>query len=258
MAFKNHYAEFYDLLYNQKDYLAESLFINQLIRKQKTQPAKELKILDLACGTGKHAFELEKLGYTVSGSDISADMIQIAKKVAEEKNSTCNFFNHSFQDSDKIEGKYDVVISMFSAINYLTSYKDLEKTLKNIRGLLKEGGILIFDYWNGNAVTRDYSPLKVLRKSNDGGELMRISKTDLDLFNQVATVEFTCMYFQNDIKQIEFTEVHPMRYFYFKELECFLNINGFEICHQSAFMNLETKPDPYEWNVSVVAKLMKK
>lgn len=257
MAFKNHYAEFYDLLYNQKDYLAEASFINQLIQKHKAQPAKDLKILDLACGTGKHAFELEKLGYSVSGSDISGDMIQIARNVAEGKNSTCKFFNHSFQESDKIEGKYDVVISMFSAINYLTSYEDLEKTLKNIRGLLKEDGVLIFDYWNGNAVTRDYSPLKVLRKSNDGGELMRISKTSLDLFKQIATVEFTCLYFQKDKKQIEFTEIHPMRYFYFKELESFLNINGFKIAHQSAFMNVDTELDPYEWNVSVVAQLSK-
>jgi len=256
MAFKNHYAKFYNLLYSQKDYTSEASFINQLIQKHKQQPAKNLKILDLACGTGKHAFELEKLGYTVAGSDISTDMVQIAKETGEIVNSNCEFFNCSFQECNKITGKYDVVISMFSAINYLTSYEDLEKTLKNIRGLLKEDGILIFDYWNGNAVTRDYSPLKVLRKSNDEGELMRISKTSLDLFKQIATVEFTCLYFQNDVKQTEFTEIHPMKYFYFKELESFLKINGFGICHQSAFMNLDTELDPYEWNVSVVAKLL--
>ncbi len=258
MAFKNQYAEFYNLLYREKDYQSEAFFIHQLIQKnQATGPTDNVRVLDLACGTGKHAFELEKLGYTIDGSDISADMVSIAHETAKEVESNCEFFNHSFQNSNQIDKTYDVVISMFSAINYLTSYEDLKKTLQNIRGLLKEGGILIFDYWNGNAVTRDYSPLKVLRKADEKGELMRISKTSLDLFKQIATVEFTCLYFEQGSKQIEFSETHLMRYFYFKELESFLKINGFEIANQSAFMSLESNLDPFEWNVSVVAKKIK-
>lgn len=253
MAFDNNYAEFYNLLYQDKDYTKESAYIDRLINKYKGD-SKSIKVLDLACGTGRHAFELESLGYEVDGSDISSNMIEIARQEALKSKSKVNFYNYSFQEADKINRKYDAVISMFSAINYLTTYNDLSKTLKNIGGLLKEDGIFIFDYWNGNAVVRDYSPVKVLRKSNSEGEIIRISRTELDFFEQIASVEFTCIYSKDNVKQTEFTELHKMRYFYFKELENLLFLNGFEIAYRSAFLDTEGNTDPFDWNISIIAQ----
>jgi len=253
MAFNTNYAAFYNLLYADKDYKGESLYIDQLIKKYKSDAAG-VKLLDLACGTGRHAFELEKLGYIVDGSDISEGMILAASEAASKQGSSINFYNYSFQDADKIGRKYDAVISMFSAINYLTSYTDLSKTLSNISGLLKENGIFIFDYWNGNAVVRDYSPVKVLQKSNDEGEIMRISRTQLDLLSQIASVEFSCMYFKDQVKQLEFSELHQMRYFYFQELQNILELNGFKISYRSAFLNTDGRLDPYDWNISIIAQ----
>lgn len=252
MAFDNNYAEFYDLFYQDKNYKKETDYIHQLIKKHTAE--ENISVLDLACGTGKHAFELEKLGYTVTGSDISADMINIAVKKASETGSKVSFFNHSFQEANHIPGTYDVIISMFSAINYLTDFEDFNTTLTNIYSLLKPNGVLIFDYWNGNAVTRDYSPLKILRKVNGESELMRISETDLDLFNQIANVNFTCIYFKDNIKQVEFKELHRMRYFYFKELENLLSLNNFKISSRSQFLDIDGELDPYNWNISIIAQ----
>lgn len=252
MTFDNNYAEFYDLLYQTKDYNKEARYIDTLIKRNLGD--YEPKILDLACGTGKHAFELERMGYSIDGSDISNEMIKLAQKRALDLKSNIKFYNYSFQESNNINAEYDVVISMFSAVNYLTSFEDISRSLTNMHGLLKSGGLLIFDYWNGNAVIRDYSPLKILRRKNEKGELIRISETALNLTEQIAEVKFTCMYFKDEIKQLEFEELHRMRYFYFSELENLLKSHGFRIKFRSSFLNEIESFDPHDWNISIVAE----
>ncbi|MFM6976262.1 MAG: class I SAM-dependent DNA methyltransferase [Sphingobacteriaceae bacterium] len=253
MAFDSNYASFYNLLYQDKDYAQEAAYVDRLISKQ-TAFAKPIRLLDLACGTGNHAFLLQDLGYEVNGSDISADMIEVASHRAEEMNSPVRFFNYSFQESHQIKQKYQVIISMFSAINYLTTYQDLAKTLNNIHGLLEDDGIFIFDYWNGNAVTRDYSPLKHLHKTKGADVIERTSRTSLDLINQIAEVEFTCIYAKDGVKQLEFQELHRMRYFYFKELEDLLKANGFKIVYRSNFLNDQAQLDAFDWNITIIVQ----
>ena len=251
------YAQFYNLLYNDKNYRKEANYISNLIKKFSSEKFPQKKILDLACGTGRHAFFLEESGYSVEGSDISAEMVTIARNTAKTLGKKIEFHNHSFQESNKIAGKFDVVISMFSAIDYLTDYEDLRTTLGNVHNLLAEEGILIFDYWNGNAVVRDYSPFKVLKKQSSGEKIVRISETNLDLFNQLANVKFSCMYFDKNSKMQEFEETHTLRYFYFDEIKTFLKLNGFEIVYRGPFMKLDENLDPFEWNISIVAEKLK-
>jgi len=249
------YAFYYDLLYKEKNYKMEAEYISKLIRKFTKKKSHAERVLDLACGTGRHAFCLADLGYAVEGSDISSEMIGIARRNARRLNKKVRFHNYSFQESNNIRGKFDVVLSMFSAIDYLTNLKDLSKSLKNIYNLLNEDGVFIFDYWNGNAVVRDYSPIKVLRKQDShGGGIVRISETNLDIFNQLCIIKFSFMYFGKNSKMQEFEETHKLRYFYFDEINTFLELNGFKTIYRGPFMKLNESLDPFEWNVSVVAK----
>lgn len=249
------YAAFYDLLYKDKDYKGESEYIDKLISEFLNKEKSNTSLLDLACGTGKHLFELSSKGYaSLSGSDISNSMIEIAKQNAEIKAKKVVFYNHSFQEADKINQTFDVVISMFSAMNYLTSYTDQSKTLSNIHSLLNSGGIFIFDYWNGCAVTESYSPVKVLKKKQDEAEIIRISETNLDLIDQTATVKFTCNYFKDDLRIANFEETHYLHYYYFSEMKNLLVSHGFEILHVSPFMHMDKSVTPQEWNISIIAK----
>jgi 2-polyprenyl-3-methyl-5-hydroxy-6-metoxy-1,4-benzoquinol methylase len=249
------YAAFYDLMYKDKDYSGEARYIDQLVRKFSKKTNNEISLLDLACGTGKHLFELSTLGYkNLSGSDIASAMIQVAKKNAEQKNLDIPFHNFSFQESEQIGKKHDVIISMFSAINYLTAYEDQSRTLANIHALLYNGGLFIFDYWNGCAVTESYSPVKVLRKRQGDTEILRISETSLDLINQNATVKFTCNYFESDKRIAEFEETHFLHYYYFSEMKNLLASHHFEILHISPFMKVNEAISPDDWNISIIAR----
>lgn len=249
------YAAFYDLLYKDKDYKGESEYIDQLIAKFLNKEKAKTTLLDLACGTGKHLLELSSKGYaSLSGSDISHAMIEIATKNTEAKGKKITYYNHSFQEADKINQTYDVVISMFSAMNYLTSYFDQSKTLSNIHQLLNSGGLFIFDYWNGCAVTQNYSPVKVLKKKQDDVEIIRISETSLNLIDQSATVKFTCNYLKNNERVADFEETHFLHYYYFSEIKNLLASHHFEILHISPFMHVDKILTPQEWNISIIAR----
>jgi SAM-dependent methyltransferase len=251
----NLYAKFYDLLYKDKDYQKEAKYIDSLILKYSMKQKSDLSLLDLACGTGKHLFELSGLGYqSLMGSDISSAMIQVAVEQAKTQDKAIEFHNYSFQESNQISGSFDIILSMFSAVNYLTDIKDQERTFRNIYNLLNDKGLFIFDYWNGYAVVRDYSPVKVLRKKHQQAEILRISTTKLDLLRQGTTVTFNCTYLENDKRITEFEEVHHLHYYYFSEMQNLLSTAGFKILHQSPFMQQDKSLDPYDWNISIVAQ----
>ncbi|MDF2187456.1 class I SAM-dependent methyltransferase [Paraflavitalea sp. CAU 1676] len=249
------YAKFYNLLYKDKDYTKEAEYVHQLISKHCQKDRSAVSLLDLACGTGKHLFELSALGYeNLHGSDIAKPMIDVAVEQSGQSGKDIKFHNYSFQEAHNIPGKYDVVISMFSAVNYLTSFEDQLKTFKNIHGLLAEGGILLFDFWNGNAVTRDYSPVKVLRKKDQSAEIVRVSTTEIDLIKQSAAVKFNCQYFEGSQRVDEFEEVHHLHYYYFSEMFNLLKIAGFSLVHVSPFLEPDQPVTPFVWNISIVAQ----
>jgi predicted TPR repeat methyltransferase len=70
------YAQYYDLLYRSKNYVAEAQYIHQLI--QSYVPGA-LSVLDLGCGTGAHAVQLAREGYRIHGVDLSTGMLERAK-----------------------------------------------------------------------------------------------------------------------------------------------------------------------------------
>jgi SAM-dependent methyltransferase len=249
------YAKFYDLLYWDKNYSGEAAFIDNLITEAFKADAKNLELLDLACGTGRHLFELKKLGYSrLAGSDISDRMIDVARKVSNENKLPISFHNYSFQEANKIPGNFQVILSMFSAVNYLTTFEDQLLTFRNIHGLLKRNGLFIFDFWNGNAVARDYSPMRVVHKKAADNELIRISETTIDRLTQNVSVKFKCLYFEDGTKQTEFEEIHKLHYYYCPEIINLLSTTGFRIRRIVPFMAPDKELDPFEWNITIVAE----
>lgn len=248
------YASFYDILYQDKEYIKESIYVSQLIEKFNSKPKENIKIIDLACGTGKHAIELFKMGFNIDGSDISKEMINVAQKECCVKNIDIKLFNESYQTSGNINKKYDVILSMFSSINYLTNYNDLSLALKNIIYLLNDDGIFIFDFWNGDAVVDLYSPIKVKRMKKANREILRISETSLDRVSQIASVNFHFTMIENSKILKEYNEKHSIRYFFLQEMIDVLYANGLSVIFRCPFMNIEGDISSSEWNITYVAK----
>lgn len=185
------YADIYDLFQVGKDYDAEVAFVDRLVRRHATRLSSPLRLLDLACGTGRHALAFMELGYSVQASDISPAMVTVARRRAEASGKAIVFHEESFATCGKLEGPFDVVVAMFASVNYLATVDAFLELLSNVRSLLSPGGVFVFDCWNGIAVIRDFEPTRVRRAMLGDREVVRESKTTVDVMRQRADVEFT-------------------------------------------------------------------
>lgn len=102
------------------------------------------RILELGCGTGSFTLRMKRKGYEILGTDFSMDMLRIARKKAKRQKICCEF---QFQDMRALEldEEFDCVVSVCDSMNYMTGKFDLESAFSSVLGVLKPGGIFLFD-----------------------------------------------------------------------------------------------------------------
>jgi ubiquinone/menaquinone biosynthesis C-methylase UbiE len=88
-SYKGRHVALYDIFYSDKDYAHEASFIHTIFESQNRQEFN--RILELACGTGSFALELEKFGYDITATDNSSDMIACAQKKVVKAETSVNF-----------------------------------------------------------------------------------------------------------------------------------------------------------------------
>lgn len=214
------YAEYYDLLYNDKDYQSEAKYVADLIREY--LPAA-MTILELGCGTGAHAAELARLGFTVYGIDTSASMLDQAQ--ARKANLDINIANQmQFAQGDvrtyRAGIMTDVVTSLFHVFSYQSTNDDLLAAFQTAAAHLRPGGVLIFDYWFGPAVLTQRPEVRVKRLENDKLRVMRVAEPTMNPSDNRVTVNYTVLIdAKTDGRSERVQERHDMRYLFVPEIE---------------------------------------
>jgi len=138
------YAHKYDKECFVQGTVGECAFIEQEIKQDKS-----LKILDIGCGTGRHAIELTKRGYNVTGVDLSEDQIKRAREKAGEAGLTIEF---QTQDARNLpfDGEFDLAIMLCEGGFSLMETDEMNfEILKNATKALTNKGKLIFTTLNG-------------------------------------------------------------------------------------------------------------
>ncbi|RPI77532.1 MAG: class I SAM-dependent methyltransferase [Desulfobacteraceae bacterium] len=98
------------------------------------------RILDLACGFGRHALELSRRGYAVVGVDITPEFIEQARKQAEAEQLTAEFICADLREI-AFDPEFDVVLNLADgAIGYLENDRENLKIFDLISSALKPGG----------------------------------------------------------------------------------------------------------------------
>ncbi|MFW2605353.1 class I SAM-dependent DNA methyltransferase [Aliarcobacter butzleri] len=244
------YSKYYDLLYSDKDYISEVKYVDSLI-KANSKNTKTL--LDMGCGTGKHAELFCDMGYEVHGIDLSEDMLKIAENRRIGKENKLSF-SHSNIQNLSLNKKFDVVVSLFHVMSYQNSNSELFKAFEVAKNHLNNDGIFIFDFWYGPAVLTDLPTTRVKRLENDNIKVTRLAEPILDAQKNIVDVNYDIFIENKETKEvIEKKELHQMRYFFDTELEFICESIGFKILNKYEWLSYK-KPDFSSWNVVWIIK----
>ena len=138
---------YYKLLYRNRNEDEARLFIDNILKKINIEPNS--KILDLACGTGRHSIYLSKKGFDVVGIDKSKKNILTAKKNENEK---LIFFQQEMTKDINIQ--FNAIFNFFTSFGYV-DHKYNYNTIENISKNLKKGGLFIIDFLNQKIVRKN-------------------------------------------------------------------------------------------------------
>lgn len=145
---------YYHILYKDRDYEEAQQFMDNLTHYLNLP--EDAKILDLACGKGRHSIYLNSLGFDVTGSDLSENSI---KEASKDANDTLHFKVHDMRDS--FEEKYDAIFNLFTSFGYFENDADNLKTLISIKESLTEYGFAVIDFMNVDFVIDNLVPSEI-------------------------------------------------------------------------------------------------
>ena len=151
---------------------------------------KSLKILDVGCGTGRHAIELARRGYNVTGIDLSEAQLKKAREKAEANNLVIDF---QCQDARNLSfnGEFDVAIMLCEGGFSLMETDEMNfEILKNVKKALKPSAKIIFTTLNGLFPLYHSVAEFVTSAAEDGNSTLSNSTFDLMTFRDHNILEF--------------------------------------------------------------------
>ena len=202
---------FYHILYKDRNYEEAQSFMSTLINYLNIP--EDGTILDLACGKGRHSVYLNRIGYNVTGLDLSQQSIASAKQY---ENDTLHFDVHNM--SQPYNKQFDVVLNLFTSFGYFENEEDNLNTIKAIKANLKPNGIGVIDFMNSEFVINNLKP----------DEIKTVDSIDFKLSRKYENGYI--------VKDISF-EVAGKDYNYFEQVKA-LTINDFKKFFEAAEVNL--------------------
>jgi SAM-dependent methyltransferase len=216
-SYEGLHARYYDALYADKPYAAEAAFVHGLVG----EPGGRL--LDVACGTGRHAAAFAALGYDVTGVDLNPALIDHAR---------AGMPDGRFEVADMREldlgRRFDVVTCLFDAIGYPLTNAGVVAALRSIARHLEPGhGRCAIEFLHAPAMLAGARPVGVRRIDLcDGATLVRIAETAHDPAAQTMRVAYELIELRGDGTYARSDEVQANRFFGVEEMRALLALAG--------------------------------
>jgi SAM-dependent methyltransferase len=224
-------AAFYDLLYEELPTRDELDFVLTRFDAHGLRPRS---VIDLGCGTGRHAVDLAERGIEVVGLDRSEPMVARARSRGVDARV-------GDLTSARLGRTFDAAIALFHVFAYAVTDRDLAAFIGTARAHLDVGGLLAFDTWNAEAVAFSPPAAREKRIKSEGRRVVRRATPRVD--GEVIEIRFE---FETDHES--FVELHTVRPRSRALLEDHLLRGGFRV------REVVTSADRCDYNLSVFAE----
>lgn len=205
-------SPYYHTLYNHRDENEAKCFIEKLIAATGLKGGD--KVLDLACGKGRHSKVMAEMGLFVVGADLSPGNIATATK---EVVSNCSFLIHDMREP--IDGHYfNAIFNLFTSFGYFESPGDDSKALDAVSKMLLPKGKFIFDFFNTKKVIKNLIAREIITKCNINFHI------DRSFYNGFVTKRIE---FKNN--EQEFCYLEKVRAYTLNEIEHLFRKSGLQI-----------------------------
>ena len=182
------------------------------------------KILDLACGYGRHSIELGKMGCKVVGIDITKDYIEEAKRQANIANIKNEYYCKDIRDIE-YENEFDIVLNMADgAIGYLESNEENEKIFTVASKALRCGGKHLIDITNGGFAKKHFP----CRNWQYGEKSLALADFTWDSENRIMFYGGKEIRYGQTIEKATDIECDPIRLYLYEELRAIYKKYGME------------------------------
>ncbi len=111
-------------------------------------------VIDLACGTGRHSILFAENGFNVTAVDLSENLLNVARKTAENLELKINFVNADLRNFC-ITSKFDLALNLFTSFGYFETDDENFSLFFDASDLLKNNGYFVIDYFNTNFIRKN-------------------------------------------------------------------------------------------------------
>lgn len=248
------YSKYYDRLYADKDYEAETAYTLRLLNRDRAGIAS---ILELGCGTGVHAALLAGRGLEVRGIDLSEEMLAHASgRAASLDAASRSRVSFGLGDARTVRtgASYDAVMSLFHMMSYQTQDTDLAQVCETAEAHLRPGGFFLFDFWYGPAVLSQGPSRRRKQLEDDQVLITRLAEPTVLPAQNIVEVRYTVDVQDKQSAKVEsVVETHRMRFLFLPEVEAMLDASGFDLVLTEEWLS-SCPPSPETWSVCALAR----
>jgi SAM-dependent methyltransferase len=150
------HAATYDAVYADKPYAEEARFVHELVG------TRGGRLLDVACGTGRHASAFAGLGYDVTAVDLNKELLEIGRTA---RGADVRFLGGDMRDLSVEGGPFDVVTCLFDSLGYAGDNDGVVATLRSLGRHAGSGGVVVCEFLHAAAIAalrRERDPRQAL------------------------------------------------------------------------------------------------
>ena len=153
-------SPYYHILYANRSQQEAEDFIKKIAAH--LQIPAHAKVMDVACGKGRHAKTMAQLGFDVTGIDLSCNSINEADKFAAHN---LRFDVWDMRNRYKVS-EFDFVFNLFSSFGYFDNEADDLAAVKAMYDNLKPGGVLVIDYLNTECAVKNMKAREIVPRED--------------------------------------------------------------------------------------------